>query len=360
MSILQAAGPIAPAAAQPAAANQPVSKYTFSSNRVRLFNEDPFGSLGFGAIDAGPYGYFSQNEALRQLADEIGLIQFLVTTDAAARGWEPPNAFLAARAAQAFNRAKTLLNAQTIVEGDRQQQQGMDSKSDQSAEPFKIHPVPFFRGPMMMNQWIDSWNRITMRLQINLMLDPSNRFGFGITQYCYNSLMPFLNQLAVKIGVELCNLPAATVLDPKFLFDLGPTGQFTPLAYQPSQLVINQSALWTQGPTMYIPTISDMQPFLEGIDAHVCALLLAQFPKGPIPGASGIQGMPNLTRDAVLAYWAAQPDQPATAQSALVDAINAAATQTTVPGATTAAAGAAPSPAATGAPAASPLKTIPG
>ena len=321
MSAVQSSGLAVP----PAAANLPNSVLTLGSRKIRLFNEDPYGSLGFGALDLGPYGYFSQNQALRKLADQIGLCQFLIATNPAARGWEPPNAYVAKLAAQMFNRAKTLLNAETILEGDAAQQRGQDTKSNWSAEAFLIHPVPFARGPMMVNQWVDEWNRICFSLQTNLMTDPSNRFGTGVTQYCYNNLMPVLNQLAAKIGVELCNIPLATVTAKDFLFDLSDTGPFTIANYHPAQLVIDQSELWDQGPVLNVPTMDQMKPFLMGIPAHVCALMLADFPPGPIPGASGMQGSPLLTRDAVIAYWSTQPDQPATAGDALTDAINKAA-----------------------------------
>jgi hypothetical protein len=320
------------AQAQATASDQPVTQYTFGNNSVMLLNVDPWGSLGFGAVNPGDASCFTQNKDLWNLADEIGLCQLLATMDPGARGWEPPNAALAKRIASMYNRCKTLLNGKMILEGDADQTNGMTSKQDQSARPFLIHPCPFFKGPMMRNKWIDECNQVVMTLLSNLYQHPCNRFGAGITVQCVRDLTPFLNQLALIIGVELCGLSQATVLDEKFLFDLGPTGQFTIANYTPTQLVINQNAIWNQGAVLNVPTLEDLGPMVPGIPANDLLPLLAQYPKGPVPQAAGMQGNPMLTRDAVLGYSSTQPNAMPTARDTLVNAINSVIQQANAPG----------------------------
>jgi hypothetical protein len=207
---------------------------------------------------------------------------------------------------------------------------------------------------MVRNKWLDECNQVTMTLLSNLYQHPCNRFGSGVTAQCVNDLTPLLNQLALVIGVELCGLSQATILAPGFLFDLGPTGQFTPASYAPSQLVINQNAVWNQGPVLNVPTLEDLGPMVSGIPANVLLPLLAQFPKGPVPQAAGMQGNPMLTRDALLGFAAAQPDAMPTARDTLVNAVNGILQQAA--GIAPAASAAAPAAQS----AASPLQPVPG
>ena len=355
MSVLQANPIPAVPQAQPTASAAPVTQYTFGNNSVELLNVDPWGSLGFGAVNPGDEGCFTQNKDIWNLVDEIGVCQLLVMMDPDARGWEPPRAAIAKRVASMFNRAKTLLNSKMILEGDAAQTQGMSTKQDQSGRAFLIHPCPFFKGPMVRNKWLDEINQVVMTLLSNLMQHPANRYGSGITVQCVNDMTPILNQIAIILGVELCGLTQTAILAPTFLFDLSATGQFTPTTYTPSQLVINQNAIWNQGPVLNVPTLEDLGPMVTGIPANIVIDLLAQYPKGPIPQAAGMQGNPMLTRDAVLGYASVQPNLMPTARDTLVNAVNSVLQQAATGTSTTSGATA---PAAT-TQGASPLQPVP-
>ncbi|HEY2252850.1 MAG TPA: hypothetical protein VGH74_17385, partial [Planctomycetaceae bacterium] len=115
MSVLNANPIPAVAPAQASASASPVTQYTFGNNSVMLLNVDPWGALGFGAVNPGDASCFTQNKDLWNLADEIGLCQLLVMMDPCARGWEPPNAAVAKRIASMYNRAKTLMNGKMIL-----------------------------------------------------------------------------------------------------------------------------------------------------------------------------------------------------------------------------------------------------
>lgn len=317
--------PTAPAQVQPTAAASPVTQFTFGNNRVKLLNVDPWGALGFGAPDPDDQCCFSQNQTLRNLAHQIGQAQLLIMMDPAARGWQPPNGSVASKVGAMYNRAKQVMLAEMIAEGDRKQTSVETSKADQSAEAFLLHPVPYFEGPMVCNEWLDKLNKQVMTLLINLFQHSYNRYSYGLSAQCVQDLLPFLNQIALTVGVELCGLSQAQVLDPQFLFDLSesPTGHFTVANYHPSQNVPSLEAMSTQGPTLNVPTIQDVAPMWRGIKAHILKNLLAQAPKGPVPSASGMQGNPMMTRDAVLAYASVQPNAVGTARDTLIDAINA-------------------------------------
>jgi hypothetical protein len=319
------AAPVAPAQAQPVAAADPVSQYTFGSNRVKLLNVDPWGSLGWGCIDPGDQCCFSQNMTLRTLVHEIGQCQLMVMMNPAARGWQPPPADVAKRVAAMYNRATSLLAAEMIAIGDTTQSAAETSKADQSSEAFLLHPVPYFAGPMTGNKWLDQLNRQTMELLINMVQHSWNRYASGVSNQCVTDLMPFFNKIALTIGVELCGMTQAQVLAPGFQFDLGSaaTSPFTPTNYNPMVTTINLEPLSTQGPTLNMPTIRDVQPMFVGIQAHILVNLLAQAPRGPIPSAAGVQGNPLMGRDAMLAYASTQPNALPTARDTIVNAVNA-------------------------------------
>lgn len=315
--------PVAPAQAQLTAANQPASQYTFGNNRVKILNVDPWGGLGFGCIDPDDQCCFSQNATIRNLVHQIGRSQLEMMMDPASRGWQPPNATVAGKIAAMYNRAKTMMLAEMIVIGDRNQGATETSKADQSSEAFLLHPCPYFEGPMVGNEWMDKMNQQCMTLLFNIVQHSWNRYASGVSAQFVQDIMPFLNQIALTLGVELCGKTQAQVLDSQFLFDLSAGGDFSPAKYTPDQNVPSMEAMSTQGPTLNVPTIRDVEPMWRGIRAHILKNLLAQAPKGPIPSAAGMQGSPLMTRDAVLAYAATQPNNLGTARDTLIDAINA-------------------------------------
>ena len=274
----------------------------FSNNRVLLFAVDPWSGLGFGAPNPGSDSCFTQNLPLLNLVDEIGKCQLMLMLNPAARGWQPPNADVARTMAAMYNRAVSVISLQMKLEGAQQVSLG---KADQSARPWIIHPVPYFDSPMVVNPWMRDWNELTMVALINIMQHSSNRFGLTIIQQFASEIIPIFNLIALKLGTELCDLDPAAVTwvsgQPPFLFDLSDKGPFTPANYHPSNKVINMELISTAGPLTSIPTIRDCSELAEGIPANLILPLLEQYPLGPIPGATGLQGNPLLARDALLA-----------------------------------------------------------
>ncbi len=288
------ASPNAPAATPAVASVQPL----FSNNRVLLFAVDPWSGLGFGAANPGSDSCFTQNMPLLNLVDEIGKCQLMLMLNVAARGWQPPNADVAKKMAAMYNRAVTVISLQMRLEGQPQTDLG---KADQSARPFILHPVPYFDSPMVVNPWMRDWNELTMVLLINIMQHSSNRFGLTITGQFASEIVPLLRLIAVKLGTELADLPVDTVMADGFTFDLSDKGPFGPANYHPSNKVINMELISTAGPLTSIPTIRDCSELATGIPANLILPLLEQYPLGPIPGATGLQGNPLLARDALLA-----------------------------------------------------------
>lgn len=276
----------------------PAVKSVFSNNRVLLFAVDPWSGLGFGAPNPGSDSCFTQNMDLLNLVDEIGKCQLMMMLDAAARGWQPPNVNVAKRMAAMYNRAATVIATQMVLEGSPMPSIG---KADQSARPFLIHPVPYFDSAMVENPWMKEWNELVMIALINIMQHSSNRFGEVITGQFASEIVPIFQRIALKLGTQLCDLDPVAVMAPGFMFDLGDTGPFTVARYKPSNKVINMEMLSTAGPLTSIPTLRDCKELAEGIPANLILPLLEQYPLGPVPGATGLQGNPLLSRDALIA-----------------------------------------------------------
>jgi hypothetical protein len=307
-----------------ASQSQPV----FGNNRVLLFAVDPWSGLGFGAPNPGD-SFFSQNMPIVNLVDEIGKCQLMLMLDVTARGWQPPNVDVARKMAAMYNRVASVLALQMKLEGQTQLPLG---KADQSARPFMIHPVPYFDGPMVVNPWMRDWNELVMVALINMMQHSSNNRGLVVTQQFASEILPFFKAIAVKLATELCDgFTPDQVLADGFLFDLSDAGPFTPAKYKPSQKVINMELISTAGPIMNVPTIRDCSELVTGIAANLILPLLKQYPLGPVPGATGLQGNPLLARDALMATdLASASDSEGTARDtprqavlqALADAAN--------------------------------------
>jgi hypothetical protein len=87
------------------------------------------------------------------------------------------------------------------------------------------------------------------------------------------------------MGTELLQIDRATLEDDNF--------QFTKEHYDnylPNDVVVNMEALDGPGPMFSMPTETDLTTLFDGIPANLILPNLAQYPIGPVPGASGEQG----------------------------------------------------------------------
>jgi hypothetical protein len=293
----------------------------FGNNSMQLLNVDPWGSLGYAAPRPPDRCCFTQNLTLWTLGDEIGLCVLMAALDPVCRIWQPPSGPLMQSMAKMFNRGKTLIMLAMRLAGAPQDSTG---KAMQSSRPWLIHPLPYFTGPMMQNKFMQELIELAQILLINLYQTTGNALGEVVTEDVAGLLMSFLNPIGVKLGTELGDLNASDILADQFLFDVSDAGPFGTKRYRPYDKVINKEALYDQGPTVGIPTLQNHKRLIDGIPANLIISMLAQFPVGPVPSASGLQGDPMMKHDQVLAYQAAQASNDGTATDALDQAIAAA------------------------------------
>lgn len=324
----------------------PVANTVFDSNRVLLYNVQPWSSLGFGVPNFGS-SIATQSEPIWRLVDEIGRNQLLLMTSQDARRPDYPSVNSIIALGKLINRVQTILAGR-----QRQPNEQRLAPLHAGSNPlvWNVHPVPFFQGPMVANPWLKEYNSLVMVALTNAMRHGDNNLSLTVTSDFASDIWPYFREIKVLCCTELLGMTKAQAEDDTQLFPTGPyngpgtlpvlgqgtttgggTGSTQP-TYNPPATVVNTQSLQTAGAVMSWPTSDDLQPLWKGIPANLLIPNLAQYPVGPIPGEDALSGEDTPTMAAISGVLATagpggamgSPLGVTPAAKAVMDAVNAA------------------------------------
>ena len=240
----------------------------FGSDRVLLYNVNPWNTLGFGAPNFGE-NVGTKNTPIAGLVDEIGQIQLFTATHEDAMRKQPPSRNTVERIGKMINRVQTVLVNRMKIDNELRLE-GVHA----TATPvnFNIHPVPFFASPIMRNHWLREYNELCMYALTNMMQHSDNNVPLTITEAFAKTVWAYFKEIKMLMGAELLLLDKTTLADDKFLFK-----DEHYAAYKPSSVTVNIEALDSPGPLFNLPTEDDLRPLLDGIPANLIASSLKQY-----------------------------------------------------------------------------------
>jgi hypothetical protein len=253
----------------------------FGTDQVLLYNVQPWSQLGFGVPNFGD-NPFTQNAPLHGLADEIGVIQLFVMThiDAARRQYPSRNTI--ERLGKVLNRIQSVLINRSKSANSMRLEGGHGVPS---ANPWQIHPVPYFSGPIVNNRWLKEYNNLTMIALTNIYQHSDNNLELTITEELAADIWAYFREIRRLIAGELLGL-APTVYDTDtFKFE---TAHYE--AYKPQSQIIRVESLDDPGKVRERFTEDDLQPFLRGIPANMIIPNLAKYPTTKLDNFGGAPG----------------------------------------------------------------------
>lgn len=276
---------------------------TYDNGAPLLYNVAPWNSLGFGVPNFGAR-YFTQNQPIARFVDEVGKVQLFIMAGNDARRGGILTANTVMRIAKLVNRAQTLLAGRQKQPNDQVLEPG---HAVQSGKIFNIHPVPYFDSPMLKNPWLKEYNELVMVALTNMMLYTDNDRSLTITSDFAAAIWQYFKEIKVLCCTELLGMTQADASDDSKPMPTGPyagpgvlvgsnpsqtatTGAAAQPTYNPPATVVNTEVMQSPGPSLTLPGPADMQPLFDGIPANLIIPNLAQYPVGPLPGLSGIQG----------------------------------------------------------------------
>lgn len=263
----------------------------FGTDRVLLYDVDPWNRLGFGVANFGSKSKMGDgfidtigtlNISLHSLSDEIGKLQLFMMTHEDAWRTQPPSRNTVERMGKMLNRINAVLVGR------------MDEYSDMRLEPghqrpavkiWTIHPVPYFPGPFVRNHWMMEYNELIMYALCNFYQHSDNNLSLTTTKKFAQDIYQYFRRIKIMLGHELLRLPVADLEADTFEFKKEHYD-----VYNPEAVIMNIEALDGPGNMFSIPTEVDLRPLLDGIPANMILPCLKQYPIGPIPGALGIGG----------------------------------------------------------------------
>lgn len=263
----------------------------FGTDRVLLYDVDPWGRLGFGCPNFGN-NIGSLSLPIANLVDEIGKIQLYVMTHVDAMRDQPPGRNTVERLAKMCARIQSVLAL-------RQQTDGAQRLEPVHATPgpeiFLIHPCPYFKSDIVVNRWLREYNQLCMVALTNMMQHSDNNLALTITEKFAKDIWAYFREIQLRLATELLLIERTVAEAPDF--------KITPTmldAYAPSTVTVNTEASDVGTPLFGLPTEDDLGPLRKGIPANMIIPNLRQYPIGPVPGltgVSGIDGTPSIPGD---------------------------------------------------------------
>lgn len=263
-------------------ANSPA---TFGTDRVLLYDVEPWNLYGFGVANFGD-NIGTTNQPIHHLANEIGKVQLFVMTHIDAWRTQPPSINTVMRIGKLLNRINQVLSGRQMAE-NQQRLEGQHFTAD--LLPWTIHPVPFFGSSVLRNPWLKEYNQLVMVLLTNMYQDSDNNLSLTITEGFAQRIYQYAREIKIRMGTELLALPRATVEADTFLFTDEAYAN-----YRPSDLIVSMESLDTPGPLESMPTEDDYRQLFEGIPSTDLLGDLKQYPVAPSgAGYSGQQLRPG-------------------------------------------------------------------
>ena len=261
------AGPVRSSSPNTANQTDPPNRAVFASDRVLLYDLEPWNRLGFGVPNFGDnLGTVSQ--PIWNLADFIGKAQLFIMTHVDAQRMQAPSRNTVERLGKLINRVNTVLGGRLKEYNELRLEEGHASAV---LRAWQIHPVPYFRSPVLRNHWRSEYNELAMIGLTNLFQHSDNRLALTVTKALASDVWRYFREIKILLGSELLLLPGETVEPDEFLFT-----EEHYAAYDPD--LINFEDLDTPGPIQSRATEDDLRPLFNGIPSNVIAPVLAQYP----------------------------------------------------------------------------------
>jgi hypothetical protein len=270
----------------------------FGTDRVLLYDVDPWNRLGFGVPNFGSVSAVNPGSidtigtlsmALWSLADEVATLQLFIMTHVDATRTQPPSRNTIERIGKMLNRVSSVL-------AGRQMETNKPLAEPNHFRPapkiWNIHPVPYFGG-LVRNHWLMEFNEYVMIALTNFYQHSDNNIALEVTKKFAEDIYQYFALIKKRMGYELLKIPVADLEKPEFLFT-----QAHYDAYLPNDVITNIEALDGPGNIFALPTEVDLRLLLQGIPANLILPVIKQYPIGPIPGATGLSGEDTLSSTA--------------------------------------------------------------
>lgn len=263
----------------------------FGTDRVLLYDVDPWNRLGFGVPNFGSKSALQPgaidtvgtlNVSLHSLADEIAVSQLFIMTHEDAWRKQPPSRNTIERLGKLLNRIKNVLAARQMQTNELRLESGHEKPA---IKIWNIHPVPYFPGPFVRNHWLTEFNELCMFALTNFYQHSDNNLPLTVTSKFATDIYQYFREIKIRMGTELLRIARADLEKDDFEFTAAHYD-----AYHPEEVVLNIEALDGPGPMASLPTEVDLRQLLDGIPATLILPNLKQYPIGAVPGALGIGG----------------------------------------------------------------------
>lgn len=267
----------------------------FGTDRVLLYDVDPWNRLGFGVPSFGSKSKMGDgfidtigtlNVSLHSLADEIATSQLFIMTHIDAARSQPPSLNTIMRLGKLLNRVSAVLASRLMDTNEILLEEG---HSRPAVKIWNIHPVPYFQGPFVRNHWLMEYNELTMFALTNFYQHSDNNLALTVTRKFATDIYQYFREIKKRMGSELLGIPREDLEKDDFVFKAEHY-----LAYKPEEVVLNIEALDGPGNMFSMPTEVDLRPLLDGIPANLIMPNLKQYPIGPVPGVTGLAGEDTL------------------------------------------------------------------
>lgn len=244
---------------------------SFGTDQVLLYNVAPWDKLGFGVPNFGRV-QLSQNKTLLGLSDEIAKCQLFIMTHVDAMRNRPPSRNTVERLGRMCNRVNTVLSGREIAYNQNRLEPG---HGQPQYEPWMIHPVPYFKGPIVQNRWLKEYNDYCMMALCNIYQHTENDLALTITPEAGRDIASYYGQIHRMLALELLLIPQAEYTA------MMPFTEQHYAAYNPTQVTLRYEAIDRPiDPTVQF-TEDDIRPFFVGIPSNVIIPNLAKYPHNP-------------------------------------------------------------------------------
>lgn len=250
----------------------------FGSDRVLLYDVDPWNRLGFGVPNFGN-NIGSLSLPIANLVDEIGKIQLHVMTHVDAMRDQPPGRNTVERLAKMCARIQSVLANRQKSDGQVRLEPG---HATPAPEVFLIHPCPYFKSDIVVNRWLREYNQLCMVALTNMMQHSDNSLALTITEKFAQDIWAYFREIQIRLATELLLVARTAAEAPDFAITTTMLD-----AYAPATVTVNTEASDIGVPIFGLPTEDDLAPLRRGIPANMIIPSLRQYPIGPVPGLTG-------------------------------------------------------------------------
>lgn len=246
-------------------------QYIFGSDRVLLYDVEPWNRLGFGVPNFGD-NIGTLSVPIHNLADEIARAQLFIMTHIDAQRTQPPSRNTVERIGKVCNRIYSVLSGRQKTYAQKRLE---EQHASSPLHAWIVHPCPYFGSAIVRNHWLKEYNNLCMIALTNIYQHSDNNLALTVTEKFAQDTWQYFNEIKILLGTELLLLDPATVMAPEFLFTDAHYEQ-----YKPEQVTLNYEALDTPGPIQSRSTEDDIRPLFEGIPANLIVPFLKQYPVG--------------------------------------------------------------------------------